>query len=108
MGVKGITSSSPDKVIPLTPIAVLPICLISFSSNLIDIPSFVTKRTSLFPSVSLTSINSSSALNPIAIRPDLFIFLNSSLLVFLTIPFFQPSFFKRSSISAYAQEVPAK
>ena len=34
-----------------------------------------------------TSINSSSLLRPIAISPDLLIFLNSSRLVFLTIPF---------------------
>ena len=81
------TLSSLDNVIPFTPIADLPIDLISFSSNLIDIPSFVTKSTSLFPSVTLTPISSSSSLNPIAINPALFMFLNSSRSVFLTIPF---------------------
>ncbi len=83
------TSSSPSrKVIPLTPYAVRPTALTSFTENLMLMPSFVPKIISSFLSTSLTPINSSSSLKDMAIIPVFRLLSYSESSVFLTVPFF--------------------
>jgi len=83
-----ITQSSLSSLIPITPWEALPIGLTSFSLNVIDIPSFVTRTTLSSPSVNLTAINSSSSFNVIDKSPVFLAELYSDKLVFLMIPFF--------------------
>ena len=82
------TSSSYERLIPITPIEVLPVLLTSPSENLIHNPFFVTRSICLLPSVTLTSIRSSSPWKLIACIPVFLILANSLILVFFTIPFF--------------------
>ena len=61
--------------------------LTSFSLNLTNLPLLAPITISLFPSVLLTLINSSSSLRTIAIFPLFLILSNSLILVRFTIPF---------------------
>ena len=83
-----ITWSFAARLIPLTPLAVLPIERTSFSSNKMHCPSFVTRIIFLVPSVTLTPISSSSSSSVSALKPFLLILEKSIMLVFFTIPFF--------------------
>ena len=85
-----ITLSSSSSLIPITPCAVLPTGLTSFSSNVMLIPFFVTITTLSSPSVSLTSINSSSSFNVIANNPVFLAELYSVSAVFFISPFLVP------------------
>ena len=83
-----ITTSSLSSLIPITPWAILPIGLTSFSSNVILIPFLVTNTTLSSPSVNLTAINSSSSFNVIAWSPVFLAELYSFRAVFFINPFF--------------------
>ena len=83
-----ITTSSGSNLIPITPCAVLPTGLTSFSLNVMHIPFLVTRTILSSPSVNLTSISSSSSFRLIPCNP---VFLAESYSfrgVFLIIPDF--------------------
>ncbi len=65
------TSSFSLTLIPLTPVAVRPIILISVSLNLTALPFLVARIICLESSVILTVINLSSSFKPKAIIPPL-------------------------------------
>ena len=74
------TTASPSlRVIAFTPCVLLPVALIVSVKNLVQYPSWVAIRISSWftSSISPTKIISSSSFVLIAIKPELFIFLNS-------------------------------
>ena len=82
-----ITSSPSFSLIPITPCVTLPIGLTSSSLNVIHKPWCVTNTTLSWPSVILTSINSSFSFNVIACNPDFLTVSYSFNGVFFIVPF---------------------
>ena len=83
-----LTHLALPRLMPLTPDAVLPITLISFSSNTFILPSEEANNILDSPFVFLTPINSSFSLSFIQIFPVALIFSNSSRFVRLIKPCF--------------------
>ena len=81
------TLSSFLRLIPLTPLVALPMSLMPFSLNLMEIPFLVTIVISLSPSVILTLFKLSPSSIFMAIIPPLRGLLKAERAVFLTIPF---------------------
>ena len=75
-------------MIPLTPLAALPIDLASFSSKKTALPDWETSMMNFSPSVKVEPTNSSSGSSFIALFPTFHCLLNSSKEVFFTTPFF--------------------
>ena len=85
--IREISFSSFLSLIPLTPLAVLPIGLTCDSLNLINFPDDDANRISLSPEVIAVPTSLSSSSKFIALIPDLYFLENKLKFVFLVVPF---------------------
>ncbi len=101
------TESSSLNLIPITPLAFLPIARDCLDGNLIEMPLRVISITSSSPVVRWQSISSSSSGIPIAIIPRLFVCENADSTVLLTYPRFVAKNTKCSSSNSRVLTVAA-